>query len=148
MAKLRPDYTESEELKEYVSDVLRVYNTRFYHINMDHISFFEEYNKKPKHIAKIRILEAPLNLLSSTRIVIEIAKQNWDPLTHNQKLLVAYHELCHIEYNYEVDDYEIKNHDVEDFKEILSTFGLGWQSYENEVPNILENTDIWEDNTN
>lgn len=143
MTKLQIYYQLSEELEELTKLVIKKYDNKFYFINPDDILYVEELNKRPRHIAKIRLLQQPLTLLSDKKFIMEISLQHWDNLSYNQKLLVVYHELLHIKFNFENDKYEIELHDVEDFSEILSVFGLGWSSEGNEVPNILENPEVW-----
>jgi len=143
--KLQIQYQESEEAQELALEVLKIYDNKFYFINPEDILFVEELNKRPRFIAKIRLLEQPLTLLSDKRFILEIARQNWDMLSHNQRILVIYHELLHIKFNFEFNKYELKQHDVEDFSEILSVFGLGWADEGTDVPNILDNPEIWDE---
>jgi predicted metallopeptidase len=143
MAGMSAHYELSDELSELVQKVLKAYDNQFWHIQYSDILCAEEYNKTPKFIAKIRLLDGALNLLSDKKVVIEIARQNWDGLTENQRLVVVYHELCHLSFDYEHNCYKLRDHDIEDFIEIVKPLGLGWASIGNEVPNILENTDIF-----
>lgn len=143
MASLQTNYEVSEELIDLTRKILSAYENKFWFIQFHDLFCVEEHNKKPKFIAKIRLLESPLDLLSDKKVVVEIAKQNWDELSENQKLVVVYHELMHLEFDFEHNRYKIKNHDVEDFHSILNTFGLHWARVGNDVPNILDNQDIW-----
>lgn len=143
MAGLQVHYELSDELSELVQKILQKYENKFWYVQFSDILCVEEYNKRPKHIAKVRLLEPPLNMLSDKQVIIEIARQHWDELTENQRLVVTYHELMHLEFDFENNKYKLRNHDVEDFHTILNTFGLHWAKPGNDVPNILENPDIW-----
>lgn len=57
-------------------------------------------------------------------------------LTTNQKKLVMYHELRHIEMT--PKGFGVRPHDIEDFEEILQSFGLKWNDFGNDIPDILE----------
>ena len=142
--KLQIQYQISDELPLMVAEILAKYENKFYFVNIDDILFVEELNKKPPSIAKIRLLEQPLTLLSDKKFIIEVACQNWDMLTYNQKILVLYHELLHIKFNFEYNKYELNKHDVEDFSEILNVFGIGWADEGSDVPNILDHPEVWE----
>jgi len=142
--KLQIQYQFSDELPPMLEEILAKYDNKFYFVNLDDILCVEELNKRPRHIAKIRLLEQPLTLLSDKKFILEVARQNWDMLTYNQKILVLYHELLHIKFNFEFNKYELRQHDVEDFSEILSVFGLGWADEGTDVPNILDHPEIWD----
>ncbi len=60
-------------------------------------------------------------------------------LTTNQKKLVMYHELRHIEMTQK--GFGVRPHDIEDFEEILQSFGLKWNAFGNDVPDILGKID-------
>lgn len=61
-------------------------------------------------------------------------------LTTNQKKLVMYHELRHIEMT--PKGFGVRPHDIEDFEEILRSFGLQWNAFGNDVPDILAGGDV------
>jgi hypothetical protein len=64
-------------------------------------------------------------------------------LTTNQKKLVMYHELRHIEITQK--GFGVRPHDIEDFEEILHSFGLKWNAFGNDVPDILAGGDVGEE---
>jgi predicted metallopeptidase len=56
-------------------------------------------------------------------------------LTENQRKIVMYHELRHIEMT--PKGLTVRPHDIEDFESILKEHGLNWNQFGNEVPDIL-----------
>jgi len=56
-------------------------------------------------------------------------------MTENQKKILMLHELRHIGIGEK--GFRIENHDVEDFRDILERFGIEWNGFDQEVPDIL-----------
>lgn len=56
-------------------------------------------------------------------------------LTENQLKILMLHELKHIGLNYK--GYYLVPHDIEDFSDILSKYGLSWSQVNSDVPDIL-----------
>jgi hypothetical protein len=57
-------------------------------------------------------------------------------LTENQRKIVMYHELRHIEMT--PKGLTVRPHDIEDFESILREHGLNWNQFGNEVLDILD----------
>lgn len=57
-------------------------------------------------------------------------------LSEHQQAILMLHELMHIEVGRR--GYMIRPHDIEDFEDILKQYGINWNSYGADVPNILE----------
>ena len=56
-------------------------------------------------------------------------------LNENQHKILMYHELQHIGIGEK--GHKIETHDIEDFSNILHKYGLDWNSYDKNVPDIL-----------
>lgn len=57
-------------------------------------------------------------------------------LSDKQRKLLMYHELRHIEVG--TKGYKVRQHEVEDFRNILELYGINWMDFNNEtVPDIL-----------
>lgn len=68
--------------------------------------------------------------------VVTFYEPNMDYMTENQKKILMLHELKHIGIG--PRGLRIEPHDIEDFRSILFTYGLGWNEFNNdEVPDIL-----------
>jgi predicted metallopeptidase len=57
-------------------------------------------------------------------------------LTENQQIILMLHELKHIDVG--PKGLTIRPHDIEDFEDILMQYGINWNNYGADVPNILD----------
>jgi hypothetical protein len=71
--------------------------------------------------------------------IITFYDPNMYYMTENQKKILMLHELKHIG----IGDKGIRleNHDIEDFKDILNRFGIDWNEFNQDVPDILAGGD-------
>jgi len=60
---------------------------------------------------------------------------NTEILSENQKKILMLHELRHIQLTERGPS--VRPHDIEDFKDILERYGNDWNSYGQQVPDIL-----------
>lgn len=67
--------------------------------------------------------------------IITFYEQNTGMLNENQLKVLMLHELRHITMG--DNGLKIRPHSIEDFKEILETYGLDWNEYGKELPDIL-----------
>jgi predicted metallopeptidase len=71
-----------------------------------------------------------LAYFSDTDYIIEISKEYWELLSEKSKYLLLLHELKHIlvKYNESKDEYSfnLRRHDLEDFREIVKKHGVDW----------------------
>jgi hypothetical protein len=68
--------------------------------------------------------------------IITFYEPNIYYMTENQQKILMLHELKHIGLGER--GLCIENHDVEDFGDILTRFGIDWNWMDKEVPDILE----------
>lgn len=73
--------------------------------------------------------------------IITFYEPNTELLSENQKIILMLHELKHIGIGER--GLKLEEHDSEDFKDILKQYGIDWNMYGEEVPDILN-----EDNMN
>ena len=70
-----------------------------------------------------------LKMYSDVDIIIEVSGDIWELLDQTQKDILLEHELMHL-YLTENDEGELKiqlqGHDLEDFKKIISKYGIEW----------------------
>lgn len=67
--------------------------------------------------------------------IITFYEPNTEILSENQQKILMLHELKHIGIGEK--GLKIENHDIEDFRDILSEYGIAWNEYEADVPDIL-----------
>lgn len=63
---------------------------------------------------------------------ITIFEPNVERLTDDQLKIVMYHELLHVGIRKDGNEeqYYVREHDIEDFRDILDRYGLDWSSYD------------------
>lgn len=70
-----------------------------------------------------------LKFFSEFDYIIELSGSLWDTLSQQQKYLLLYHEVLHIDISFDKDGeikYLLKDHNVKDFREIISKYGIDW----------------------
>ncbi len=67
--------------------------------------------------------------------IITFYEQNTGMLNENQLKVLMLHELRHITMGER--GLKLRPHDIEDFKDILETYGLDWNEYGKKLPDIL-----------
>lgn len=65
--------------------------------------------------------------LADYDFLIDFNWSAWRKLTHEQRIALVDHELCHCAFDYEKSRYALRHHDVEEFGEIIRRWGL-WQA--------------------
>lgn len=121
------------EYKDIASKIIDKYPLNFGHIEVEKVLFLKETEKSPKKYADIRAVRPPYTFMTENKFIITFYEPVMDSLTSAQKIMVVYHELLHID----LDFNKVKGHNVEDFQEIISVFGSTWTIDDN-LPNILE----------
>ncbi len=81
-----------------------------------------------------RKVTGPMQAYLPYQVIITFYEPNIDDFTPNQKAVLMWHELKHIELTQK--GIKIKNHDVRDFRSIIDRLGLDWSS-EIEIEDIL-----------
>jgi hypothetical protein len=67
--------------------------------------------------------------------IITFYERNTGFLNENQLKVLMYHELKHVGIG--MKGLKITPHDIEDFKDIISEYGMDWNSYGKELPDML-----------
>jgi hypothetical protein len=67
--------------------------------------------------------------------IITFYEPNTELLSENQKKILMLHELKHIGIGEK--GLKLEEHSIEDFKDILKRYGIDWNMYDEEVPDIL-----------
>lgn len=89
-------YSEAEDVKEMVSEIIKVLN--FYWIDLDRLHFVRSFGSKSKAVARCygfpRIWQFVMR--EKPRYIIEVISENFDKLSEKEKIKVLIHELLHI----------------------------------------------------
>jgi predicted metallopeptidase len=99
------------------------------------ISYDKRKQKKVKY-ADCRKVHAVYKAFLPFDYIITFYDTNTDILSENQKKILMLHELKHIGYNNDLE-LTLIDHDIEDFEDILKKYGLDWNKYGQEMPDIL-----------
>jgi predicted metallopeptidase len=125
--------------KDIADQIINKFPVAFSQIELDKVLFLEETQKSPKKYADIRNVGSPWNFLTSYKYIITFYEPKMIALNDAQKVMVVFHELLHID-----DDFiKLRKHNIEDFRELISKYGINWDIDPN-LPNILDDsvTDI------
>lgn len=133
---------------EYYAPIARKLVSKFKEINfikVDKILFLEDEIWSPKGASKTwmaRAIKANAQFaeFSGYDFIIETRKYFTEKMSEEQFILLLYHELRHI------DQYGgLIDHDVEDWDNIVATFGAKWAETKTNIQNILsEGFEDWE----
>jgi hypothetical protein len=107
-----------------------------YGIKIGYVLSHERKNGEKITYAECRKVNETYKAYLPFDFVITFYECNTGYMSENQKQVLMLHELKHIGVG--PRGLKIIQHDVEDFKDILSKYGLNWDSFNNnEIPDIL-----------
>ncbi len=135
-----PDCYPSEDLEALGIAVIRKVPELSYISELDvQIGYVESYERKIKNgelvLAETKKVVGQYRAYLPFDFVITFYLPNVAYLTDNQKKIVMWHELRHIQRSSK--GLILIPHEVKDFKSILSQFGLDYLDPDHEVPDIL-----------
>ncbi len=119
------EYEISNYYREIAYKLKTKYKESIGHVNLDKVVFLENLTKSPAYkfaCTKKASKEERVFNENKTKFYIIFYKKNMDGLTDNQKAMVCYHELLHIDF----DNENIVRHDVEDFNFLLKKYGINY----------------------
>ena len=137
-------FRRRDDLRELAARLVKRFPGRLGQVYPTQIAFLVNTEDRPVNrgrtaLAKTFRLSARYEFLTGYTHVIEFYKQHIGHLTNNQLTVLLYHELLHIG-----EEGKLQGHDVEEFGEIVDTFGR--QAFEHErddVPDILDEAFEW-----
>ncbi len=115
-------------------------------IKVEEILFIEDMEWEPggaKYDWKAKIKKANKDLTEflGYKYIIEIRNYYTADMDIERLILLVYHELLHID----VSDDSIRKHNIEDWSNIVATFGKEWSDTKAELKNILDDDfEKWE----
>jgi len=109
---------------------------RDYDAKIGYVRSYEAKRDKGKQInADCRKVNGTYTAYLPYDFIITFYDPNVYHMSENQKKILMLHELRHIGIGER--GFRIENHDVEDFRDILDRFGIEWNGFDQEVPDIL-----------
>lgn len=132
--------------RDYCSQLVDKF-ARFEHIDMDQVLVLRSLGKQSGSRRKIAVCHAlryPQRALHPTRqylYMVVVNDSEYEYLSDRAKVLVLYHELCHIPFVF--NGQQVVQHDVEDFRVMLDGLGTEWpMTPEESLPDLLKDTNI------
>lgn len=134
------DYEVADDLRELgekiISAMPELSIIRDYDAKIGYVRSFEAKRDKGRSInADCRKINGTYTAYLPFDFVITFYEPNVYHMSENQKKILMLHELRHIGIGER--GFRIENHDVEDFRDILDRFGIEWNGFDQEVPDIL-----------
>ena len=137
-------YTEREDLRDLAARLVEKFPGRLGNVYPTQIAFLSNSDDMPRNkgracMAKTFRLSARYEFLTGYTHVVEFYPLNCGHLSDRQLTILLYHELLHIG-----EEGKLQGHDVEEFGEVIDTFGREVLDYRNErLPDILDETFDW-----
>jgi hypothetical protein len=138
-------YRMREDLRDLAARLVTKYPGRLGEVFPTEIAFVVDEESKPRSKGKPMYSRtqrlSALNefLAGGYTHVVCFFTQNTEHLSNRQLTLLLYHELLHIG-----EEGKLQGHDVEEFGEVIDTFGRGVLDYRNErLPDILDEGFEW-----
>ena len=134
------DYEEASDLKELAEKVIAAMpelgEIRAFNIRVAYVRSYEAKRDKGKVVfADCRKVNGTYTAYLPFDFIVTFYEPNTYILSENQKKILMLHELRHIGIGER--GFRIENHDVEDFRDILYRFGIEWNGFNQDVPDIL-----------
>jgi predicted metallopeptidase len=128
---------ELEELGNKVLDKIKELDyIRDYEIKIGYVLSYEAKTKDGKTVfADCRKVNSSYLAYLPYDFLITFYEPNISILSDNQKKIVMWHELRHVSIG--PKGLKVAPHEVDDFKSILREFGIDWNEFDQEVPDIL-----------
>lgn len=114
----------STKYRDIAEKIIDQYNVAFGHIDIDSILFLEEDSRAPKKYADIQMVKSPYTFITNYKFILTVYEPKTIAMNDSQKNILIMHELMHIN-----DDFDgLVKHNLEDFSEIVSKYGVDWDT--------------------
>jgi predicted metallopeptidase len=113
---------QSQDWTEIADAIISKYPVAMGHIEIDKVLFLAETEKTPKKYADTRKVAYPFDFLTEYKYIIIFYENNTQAMSDAQRHMLCFHELLHIDADFE----KIRKHDIEDFRELISRYGINW----------------------
>jgi hypothetical protein len=124
-------YDIAEELKGRVAEIKTKFESIICQdVDIDEIGIL--WNTSPKSAYKAKMIKVAEygEPFSMPTFILVVWKAGWEQWKEGNRNAIILHELMHMGYDPEKGKYYIRKHDIEDFREIISVAGLGWEKVE------------------
>lgn len=113
---------------------------RDFDVKIGYVLSYEQKRAKGRAInAECRKVNGSYNAYLPFDFIVTFFEPNIYHMTENQKKVLMLHELMHIGIGEK--GLRIEPHDIEDFSTILKKFGLEWNGFDQDIPDILAGGD-------
>jgi len=135
------DYEVADDLRELGERIIKAKPEELHVIHdcdvkIGYVRSYERKQSKGMTVnADCRKLNGPVTAYLPFDFIVTFYEPNMDYMTDNQRKILMLHELRHIGLG--PQGLRIEPHSIEDFKDILHRFGIEWNEYNQEVPDIL-----------
>jgi len=134
------DYEVADDLKalgeKLISAMPELHIIPDYEVRIGYVRSYDAKRDKGRQInADCRKINGTYTAYLPFDFIVTFYEPNVYHMTENQKKILMLHELRHIGIGER--GFRIENHDVEDFRDILERFGIEWNGFDQEVPDIL-----------
>lgn len=126
-------YTRSEEYAKLAQEVISVHEDLLWiknNVRIDFLESNEEKTLKDKTVfGECKLVKEIFKVYVPYDFLIIIYTPNVGYFTEEQKKILLYHELLHVDFK-EKDgeiDFCVRPHDIEDFITVIDKYGLNWQ---------------------
>jgi len=135
-------YEIANDLKELgetlIAALPELYVARNYSPKIGYLRSYEAKKSKGKTInAECRIIKGVYTAYLPFDFVITFFQPSVECMTDNQIKILMLHELRHV--GVDKAGFTLVPHDIEDFTDILTRYGLRWDELNQDVPDILDN---------
>jgi hypothetical protein len=135
------DAERSKELEELAGMVIDRFDEfsfiKEYGINIGYVMSYERKNGEKTVYADCRKISEVFKAYLPYDFIITFYDHHVGHMNDNQKKILMKHELKHVGVG--IKGLKIVPHDIGDFKDILKSYGMEWDSYGKELPDILAN---------
>lgn len=134
------DYEVADDLRELGEKIITAMPElsviRDYDAKIGYVRSFEAKKDKGRSInADCRKINGTFTAYLPFDFIVTFYEPNIYHMSENQKKILMLHELRHIGIGER--GFRVENHDVEDFRDILERFGIEWNGFDQEAPDIL-----------
>lgn len=145
-------FETDDEMLLVCGRLLNLYPEKFSHIDPEDLYVVRDVSsEKSRKYADTSLVQTWLFPLTAFRIMIRIYDCVFSCIDPKAQTMVMYHELEHIR-PVDIDDqdkkgkYKLRQHDVEDFSEMIINYNLHW-AVRTDLPDLLARTEskLWEE---
>jgi hypothetical protein len=131
-----------EELGERILDAFPEFDLiKSRGVRIGYLKSYEKKRAKNKTVfAECRIIKGVYTAYLPFDFIITFYHSALYGMSENQKKILMLHELKHIGLG--TKGFYLVPHDIEDFADILSKYGLDWDAFNSDVPDILQDAEI------